>query len=800
VSDQKTGGNFGSVVFTLSAIFGVVACWYVYGTGGRQALATFAGVYGLFMFAMYGSLKVKEASSEKSGITGRGTEAARPTVYQVDRPVIEKDNFETLADDFGDKTIRELIFEDPEELPDIIEEFVPPGKQVDVAGYNIPGPVYIGEGNGYGSNEGHLIDRRLIVKPVPDDCELGETNYWPSYSQISPEHRARFLAWHQAGRPATKDLGYFYIWLYGLERYATSKGQDAEKLENLQKIKAELKQNQAYYSEEIEKPHIAGLIDYINVRYFPGTPSIQLRYPETLPRQLLSSEHIKLAEYANDNQKRKLPYDLALIWLMSSGQVSRSKALKENFKELTFLFRHVYESITNGGIQVPKSKTKLEMHHQGFAGYVSMNDRKLDVPDGWCDPTTLSAPLKPVKEAYSQAVKDVKKFVKAREYGDSLYDLLSNLPDYVPVNGNKTLTKLQHELDCIEGKMTLLGDIRSLLGVRKDKKPAKAEIKSLTQALSRIGYTIIPDVSVSPVSMDDDTLVLPCKGKSLAETWSPAGKRFQALGMVCCKIDQPGGISDKQTGFIANLLDAHSNAEEREYLRKFIPWCVITSLPRLSLRPVTQDLEESELEALRLQFLKFYIDLGGRLDKGLVKKIESVLVAIGGDKQDVIQRLHLDGTGQQEAGKVEQRPTALPQTDTKPSAGDLVLNRDKIRTLKESTNSVQKSLSEALAEDTETHIEQAPAPEIESNNVSSGDGVWHAGHLDSDHGLLAVWLCGKNTWALSEVEAKCAELGLMVDGALDKINDAAFEVFEEALVEHGDPVEVYTDLLEAMDS
>jgi len=50
---------------------------------------------------------------------------------------------------------------------------------------------------------------------------------------------------------------------------------------------------------------------------------------------------------------------------------------------------------------------------------------------------------------------------------------------------------------------------------------------------------------------------------------------------------------------------------------------------------------------------------------------------------------------------------------------------------------------------------------------------------------------------MDEVIAKCREIGLMPDGALEKINEAAFDTVGDALLELGDTVDVYRDMLPA---
>ncbi|MDR1875569.1 MAG: TerB N-terminal domain-containing protein, partial [Synergistaceae bacterium] len=73
--------------------------------------------------------------------------------------------------------------------------------------------------------EASCICARLPVSDLPDSAGLG---YWPSYSRMSPAQRGRYLRWLAGGRRAhLDDIGYAFVYFYGLERRALVDGQDA---------------------------------------------------------------------------------------------------------------------------------------------------------------------------------------------------------------------------------------------------------------------------------------------------------------------------------------------------------------------------------------------------------------------------------------------------------------------------------------------------------------------------------------------------------------------------------------------
>ena len=69
-----------------------------------------------------------------------------------------------------------------------------------------------------------------------------------------------------------------------------------------------------------------------------------------------------------------------------------------------------------------------------------------------------------------------------------------------------------------------------------------------------------------------------------------------------------------------------------------------------------------------------------------------------------------------------------------------------------------------------------------------------AGVLDTRHTELLRALLAKETWERVAVEALARAQGLLPNAALETINDAAFERFEEPIIEGEDPVYVSVDM------
>jgi len=67
--------------------------------------------------------------------------------------------------------------------------------------------------------------------------------------------------------------------------------------------------------------------------------------------------------------------------------------------------------------------------------------------------------------------------------------------------------------------------------------------------------------------------------------------------------------------------------------------------------------------------------------------------------------------------------------------------------------------------------------------------------LDAEHAALLSKLVTQSEWARQEFEAIVASLSLMPDGALEAINEWAFDRYGDALIEDSDPLVLNLDLL-----
>jgi len=124
---------------------------------------------------------------------------------------------------------------------------------------------------------------------------------------------------------------------------------------------------------------------------------------------------------------------------------------------------------------------------------------------------------------------------------------------------------------------------------------------------------------------------------------------------------------------------------------------------------------------------------------------------------------------------------SLPSEPVEAGSG-LDLDRDRLAKVISSTDEVRDILTDVFAEENPSDPEPEPEPEVEFENLISG--------LDEAHSEF-VWLASQQpSWSPSDLDEIAHDLGLMRAGAIEQVNETAFERCDAPLFEGADPVEI----------
>jgi uncharacterized tellurite resistance protein B-like protein len=199
-------------------------------------------------------------------------------------------------------------------------------------------------------------------------------------------------------------------------------------------------------------------------------------------------------------------------------------------------------------------------------------------------------------------------------------------------------------------------------------------------------------------------------------------------------------------------------------------------------------------------FLVQVVHADGIVHPSEVRSLEKIYGLLGLDVATLYSKLHVASSEPitvrpaTEAGPSYQLPA--PPQPPPPARADsgLKLDMAKVAALKADSARVSALLGSIFSEPPTDGITASMAPDNEADPQPSEEGKLLSS-LDPDHRGLLHALLQRSQWTRSELEEMCADRSLMVDGAIERINEAAFEHYDQPIIEGDDPMDINCDLL-----
>jgi tellurite resistance protein len=335
-----------------------------------------------------------------------------------------------------------------------------------------------------------------------------------------------------------------------------------------------------------------------------------------------------------------------------------------------------------------------------------------------------------------------------------------------------------------------LGDAQSL---------ERNTVSSLARALEAVHVGMEPDVlHGARTPKADDTVVLFSLPPGELEGRSSA--TYQAAALTV------------QLATAVALADGELGAEELRHLRHQIEgWTHLTPAHQQRLRahmrylvdaPPSLAVLKKKLEPLAApakeaiaKFMSVVAQADGHVSPAEIKMLEKVYKALGVDPQKVFSDVHAVAA----AAPGGKRAAAVPVVTApaeKPATTGFQLDAARVAALQQDTDKVSALLANIFKEEPTAATAPQPAaltPEPEEVEAEAPHGLMG---LDDAHTSFVNQLVSRPEWTREELLDLASDLDLMLDGALERINEAAFDAHDGPLTEGDDPVTINRDILE----
>jgi len=641
-------------------------------------------------------------------------------------------------------------------------------------------------------HEASCIDLSLPVgKPIAEP--RGALGYWPQYARMSPGQRANYLQWLADGRKGPlDDIGYAFIYFYGLERRALVDDQDHELiLEEAVRLLGRYRQSASFDG------YLGGLIEYSSARR--GLERVDDSWFQRFLARTASS--VALAWLVVHD--RPLPAELALAVARQDVRSPRSvvvNRLPEQFREL---FERKYEERFGSGM---KLRTAARPHRLEYrpGSPTLLYSMGLQARQAISIPNVLGigGQFKPLVRIWTDCIEELRPLSRQAAKGMDLTtrEAYWALPPELRAETDHPDKPRWEQVVAAQtpsGAFALVpvSSLAQLEGLEKRPRLTQKQSEQLAATACEVGFGIAPDCRAVSRAYRWDEYV------ALFRMEEPTPPRDAAFSCAACMMElgvalaaADGTVEDAEVlhimGFLGNQFalspdDAlHLDGYRRALLKQ---------PPRMSsLSKRLQDALTLVQRELIGRFLVGVAAASGSIHRKEITALRSAYRSLGVEPAKLDELLD-EMRGPEEPVEV-QTGAPTPAGEPIPRRAPLrpeplvVLDMSRVHRLLVGTAEVQRILVGAMtaAEDLEELEPIAPSgrpASAASVTVIPALPPHLLAGLDEHYYPVLAELLKRDDWQPQDLDALARRYGFMRSGMLGVINDWAMEQFGELLVD-----------------
>lgn len=669
--------------------------------------------------------------------------------------------------------------------------WVQPGEIVEIREVKISGGLFyagINLATPTGGDEPSLVNGRLSVAATGDYRE--PSGYWVSYADLSATERRAYINWLASDRSDPEcNYRYVMLFLYGIERRVLIDGVDEpESKQGWPAIKAALRQLEAAYGKiySVIRFQINSLLDWMELDDIE-----EKLYTKPLPSFQRTHElpfYLRLALGQCSLDRAPIPAQLALAWARLSPEIPLRTATTRCAEEFDQLFVERYRELFDAGLVLPKNRTKLKFSRQTFSPALYGTSLKPKTFGETPDVTALTAPIKKLNEIVQQCTDELgplSRLINKNPEARNTLDGLLHLPTSIWPAPRKAA--LQLLVDEVQGRaitlpLTQLADRFGNGGASLNRE----KIRDLARTLELAHIGMEPNVlegARAPGDTDPVVLFALLPGQTHQAQSSAYQIALLTLQLASTVAQADGDFSAHEIEHLGREIDAwsHLGPADHKRLRAHLEWLSLAPITLASLKKKLDPLDQTTKETIAASMASL-AQSDGTVSPDEMRFLEKVYKTLGVETKRVFTDVHAVSAGRSTT-KVE-------------PAKQFRLDPKRIAELQHDTAKVSALLAGIFTEDVPEPIIEPPALPLPSQEAASTPGLLG---LDEAHSALLRLMLSRPSWTRSELEDGASDLELMLDGALEHINDASFDAYDIPFSEGDDPVEINPEFIEKIE-
>ena len=695
--------------------------------------------------------------------------------------------------------------------------WVRPGEHIVIGGTHINGGLfYLGSSlathGGY-SCDNALINPSLRIAAPPGNTSGNGVPYYPSYSNLDPQSRRALIDWLAGPRnDPSAYIGYVFIYFYGLERRLFVD----RALNEAKTIVGEVNRLLSVYSGNNSFAYYASnLLDAAAAltNEWPRHPVLDpdKKYQET-PIGLRGA----LGSLLNDG--KSITADWALAWYLATPNYALRTPARRCFPEFLTLFRERFAAAYPRGLSLSPPRRRLSASYRAASG--SFTVPLVGAYEALPDIVALIGPLKKIEQVVNDCTSALEAYSRligrdpdARATLRAQLLLPDELLQHPAAPG--TVSTLKEQLDNLVPQTSApvsYAHLQQLLEISRaaEEKTTRSEAATIADALQRLGFAIEPDPRYGGPVPTIDANVMVFK-TTQAQSQLVLSQQFMAarsqieIAVLIAGAERKIGDEEARTliGMIKSIPDL-SNFE-RARLIAYLGYLVCSPPDQHTLSKLKgKSLNERKLVA---HAAISSAAANGHLRAEEVKLLERTYKTLGLPGDDLYHDLNALTAKISENDEpttiIPAQPARgipIPRIEANRTVGrtQLRLDQREIERIQAETVAVQRILGEVFNErdshQNDAHNTTHAPVEIPRGSEQSAESTGFPG-LEQRHASLLAEICTQDVIDPATFAGIAQKYGLFPLGAMETINEWAFERFEEPLLDDGDPIEIAHHLI-----
>lgn len=707
----------------------------------------------------------------------------------------EGPEIQELFDDQDDLATFRILYghEEEESTNETPGYWVRPNESIKVDDYVITGGNFYWGGkldsvDGY-ETEASLVDDSLQIQKADVNFCDETLGYWAKYTRLSPQGRGAYLNWLSGSRenPDTP-IGYVFIYFYGLERriiFDSIHGKVDNK--EFQDIFNEINRLKSIYGENHSFLYYSSRLSELMCLIRPGM--VNVKYSEMTCGSILFKHRLATTVDA----RNAVPPELALAWIRNHQEYCLRTPARRCANEFSQLFKKRYTEKFDGGLVIKPNKTRLKIeYHPASRSLRGINIEQPDLPD----PSILKGPVKKliaIADSCTDELDAYSRYLGRKNTSRNDIAALLLLPDeLVNPENSSIIGKFRQWADsqiADNSGLVSVSDVWCHTGTALPARINKKEAEIIANLAEKAGYGIAPDPRFHRTKPNIDGKIVLFKGGHGAsfvssQTFDKASIALR-LGSLVATIDKHIDAAEKTV--LHKIIDHNTmlSSSEKCSLHAYLHWCLNSPENMARLKAKMNKLNQEEKNEVRHILISVAL-ADGKISPAEIKQLEKLYTTLGLDKSSVMSDVHelssvrgASSTGSYILGKLGKKSATR---DT------LNLDDDLLALHEMETKNVQHMLDAIFSDENDTLEEDAQKAKAPSFGNS----------LDKEHSALFSLLTSKKKWTRNEMEEQCQKLGLMVDGAIETINEWSFDIVDAPVLDDNDSIYVDIEIIEEL--